>query len=290
MMSHTFSLRFADDCLRSFPKPAVMGVINVSPNSFYRAHGDVNSALKTAEQMLRGGATFLDVGGEATSPNVDMALDAPSLAAEMERVIPVVSALKREFNVLISVDTSRPEVMRASTEAGADIINDQRALSDPIALETVLQLKVPVCLMHFMNIDRIPGSCDPKTLFVTVKRELEFAVNRAVQFGITSDRIIIDPGYGGGNYRKNTKENFYLLSRLPDFVQMSFPVLMGWSRKSMIGEVLDKAPDERLWGTLAAETLGVYHGVSIIRTHDVSACFDVCRVTAFAKENSFHEE
>ena len=171
-MKNLFNLRLRDYRVVTFSRPAIMGVINVSPNSFYNPHLNLDSALRTVEKMVTEGADFLDIGGEATNPFVDIALDSPSLQQELDRVLPVVTAIKQRFDILISVDTSRPTVMQAAVEMGADIVNDQRALRLANALSTVSELKVPVCLMHFFQPVRQAGSSDCVTLLRTIKKQL----------------------------------------------------------------------------------------------------------------------
>ena len=279
-MGKTVNLRLRDDRLIQLPKPAVMGVINVSPNSFYNPHLTIDSALHAAEKMVAEGASIIDVGGDATNPGVDIATDAPSAETEIERVVPLVHAIKKHFNVVVSVDTSRAEVMREAVAQGADMINDQRALSGEGALSIIAALKTPVCIMHFFNPIRQPGSSDFATLLKTIKHELAQAVFRCEKQGISRDRIIIDPGFGQGNYGKNTQENFYLLAHLSEFVDMGLPVLTGWSRKSMIGDVLGVEPKDRLYGSIAADTLATIKGAAIIRTHDVGAIVDAVTVAS----------
>jgi len=251
-----------------------MGIVNVSPNSFHAPHASIDAVLKTAEAMVRAGAEILDVGGEATNPGVDLKNDAPSTEAEVDRVIPAIKAIKKNFNVMVSVDTSRPYVMRQAVNHGADMINDQRALQISNALETVQSLQVPVCLMHFMP-PREPDSCDPRELLNQIKQALMRRVRACIEAGIDQNKIIIDPGFGGGNYGKSARENFYLLAHLKAFVALGYPVLTGQSRKSMIGAALGNvSPNDRLYGSIAADTIAMMNGSSIIRTHDVKAIAD----------------
>lgn len=267
----TFSLRLRDNRLIYFSRPAIMGIINMSPNSFFRPHATITAALSTAENMIAEGADILDIGGEATNPFVDINADLPSLQAEMDRVIPVVLAIKQRFKILVSVDTSRSAVMREAIQAGADLINDQRALHSDDALQTVASLNTPVCLMHFFTSKREPGSCDLPALLEMIKHSLRASITRCEKAGILPDRIIIDPGFGQGHYGKNSEENYYLLTHLAEVVAMGYPVLSGWSRKSMVGDALGLPVEERLYGSIAADTLAAYHGAAIIRTHDVRA-------------------
>lgn len=265
-----------------FYKPAIMGVINVSPNSFYHPHLDLNSVFKTVERMYAEGADILDIGGVATNPFVNIDTDFPSLQIELDRLIPAIEGIRKRFSILISADTSRPQVMREAINAGADIINDQRSLQVEGALIAVSELKSPVCLMHFPTWNQKPES--GAHLLEVVKRDFEHSVDRCERFGISKNRIIIDPGFGQGHYRKNLKENFYLLNNLSKFLSLGLPVLSGWSRKSMIGDILNQLPDHRLFGSIAADVLAVYHGASIIRTHDVKASREAVDIAAYARE------
>ena len=282
----TFSLRLRSDQVITLPRPCVMGVINMSPNSFYRPIATVSDALFEVEKMLDAGASFIDIGGEATNPFVDLEEAAPTVQQEIDRVVPLVEAIKRRFDVLISVDTSQPAVMREAVHCAADLINDQRALGVKGALETIEVLKVPVCLMHFFNPIREAGSSDCQTLLETIKQDLQESIARCKAQGILSDRLIIDLGFGQGNYGKNCEENFYLLSHLKKFVDLDLPVLVGWSRKSMIGEALGGVPaEQRLYGSVAAATIAAMLGASIIRVHDVKETVDAMKVVG--RLNSF---
>ena len=262
---------------------AIMGVINVSPNSFYNPHLDLNSAFRTAEKMVCDGADILDIGGEATNPFVNINADSPSLQTELDRLMPAIEGIKKRFDILISVDTSRPQVMREAINVGADIINDQRALQVEGALMVARELKSPVCLMHFPTSKRKPGSTSCAHLLATVKQGLKDAVERCERQGLSRNQIIIDPGFGQGNYGKNLNENFYLLNHLSEFLSLGLPVLSGWSRKSMIGDILNQLPADRLYGSIAADVLAVYQGASIIRTHDVKASQEAVRIAAYAR-------
>jgi len=280
-----FVLRLQDDRCVELPKPCVMGVINMSPNSFFNPIVNGSNALAEIEKMVEAGASIIDVGGEATSPKVEIVRDAPSIQEEIDRVSPIIEAASDRFDVLISVDTSRAQVMREAVRCGADMINDQRALREPGALETVAELKVPVCLMHFFDPLRAPGSSDLKTLLMTVKNDLSQSVQRCEKAGITHDRILVDPGFGQGNYGKNCEENYYLLSRLHEFSATEFPVLVGWSRKSMIGDVVGAPPEGRLHGSISAATIAAMLGASVIRVHDVKESMDALAVLQHTTNN-----
>lgn len=266
-----------------------MGVINRSPNSFYAPSQDLSAAMQTVERMVAAGASIIDIGGEATNPNVDIKREAPSIQQEIDRVVPLVAAIKQQCDVLVSVDTSQAKVMREAVYYGADMINDQRALCDDEALQTVAELNVPVCLMHFFSEPREPNSSRLPQLLAQIKRELTASIQRCVAQGIHRDHIIIDPGFGGGNFGKNSRENYYLLAHLKEFVQLGYPVLVGWSRKSMIGDALGGVPpQQRLYGSIAAATMAAMMGASIIRVHDVKETMDAVRV--FEQFNIFMEQ
>lgn len=266
--------------LPGFSAPIAMGVINMSPNSFMNPQKNADEALKRIEQMVSAGARIIDVGGEATSPSVDIVKELPAISEEMDRVLPIVEAIKNRFDVLISVDTSEPEVTKAAILAGAHMINIQQVKKNREALAFIAQHNVLVCLMHFFTPMRTAGSCTGPELFIQVKNELEEFLEMAVKAGISREKIILDPGFGSGkNYGKNTQENFYLLSRLEEFNTMGYPLLLGWSRKSMIGEALGGQPPEaRLYGSLAIETFLALRGVAIIRTHDVQPVCDMLKI------------
>lgn len=268
-------------------KPAIMGIINVSPDSFHAPHTSVGSVLKTAEQMVKAGADIVDVGGEATNPAVNS--QDHCVETELARVLPAVRAIKQHFNVMVSVDTSSPVVMKETVSVGADFINDQRNLQREGALETVQTLDVPVCLMHFFHEKREPGSCSPRELLNQIKQALMLRVKVCLDAGINPKQIILDPGFGGGHFCKSPQENFYLLAHLKEIVSLGYPVLTGLSRKSMIGAALgDAPPSARLYGTIAADTIAMLNGSSIIRTHDVKAIADARAIFKQVEQESLN--
>jgi dihydropteroate synthase len=269
--------------------PAIMGVINMSPNSFYKPSASFKQGLALARDMISQGATILDVGGEATNPFVDIDADAPSINNEIDRIVPLVRAIRAECNdVIISVDTSTPRVMEAAVAAGATMINDQRALLREGALDMAVALNVPVCLMHLPWPMRTPGSSSPAQLLKTITADFEEWIERCLKAGIAPEHLILDPGFGTGNYGKSTQENFYLLNHLEVIIAMGFPVLVAWSRKSMIGDVLGGAPaDERLYGSVAAATLALQKGASIIRTHDVKPTIDALKIVEHMRDDTW---
>lgn len=258
--------------------PAVMGVINVSPNSFYNPVNTIDAALHAAEAMVSAGVDIIDVGGEATSVNVSIEKEAPSIQEELDRVVPVIEAIAQRFDLLISVDTSQAQVMHDAVAAGAGMINDQRALRRDGALQVASELTVPICLMHFFKASRKPGSTSLENFLQQVKQELQEAVQRCERAGIKRDRLLIDPGFGQGNYSKNCDENFYLLSHLSQLQEIGLPILVGWSRKSMIGDVLNVPPKDRLYGSISAAVIAAMQGASVIRVHDVKETVDAMKI------------
>lgn len=258
--------------------PAIMGVINASPNSFFRPINNLDEALREADAMVQAGAGIIDVGGEATSPQVHLEKDAPSIQQELDRVIPVIEAIHKRFDCLLSVDTSSPEVMKEAVAAGAGMINDQRALSVGDAMRVASMLTVPICLMHFFTATRKIGRESPAELLERIKTDLTETVKRCEAAGIKRERLLIDPGFGQGNYQKNCDENCYLLAHLDEFRALGLPILVGWSRKSMIGDILNAAPEDRLYGSIAAAVMAVLQGASVIRVHDVKATADAIHV------------
>ncbi|EIW87873.1 dihydropteroate synthase [Alishewanella agri BL06] len=260
-------------------RPQVMGILNVTPDSFSDGgkHQQLSQALRSAEQMLADGATILDIGGESTRPGAAEV----SVEDELNRVVPLVSAIRSRFDCVISVDTSKAAVMSAAVQAGADIINDVRALQEPAALETAAALQVPVCIMHMQGAPRTMQQA-PDYQDV-VQQVYDYLLQRAVecqQAGIAAAQIILDPGFGFG---KNLSHNYQLLAALDKFVQSGYPLLAGMSRKSMIGQLLDIPVSERLAGSLACATLAAYAGAQIIRVHDVKETVQAVRVAAAAR-------
>ena len=256
--------------------PAVMGIINLSPDSFYLATPHSDDALKKAETMALQGAAIIDVGAVATNPTIHLSA-AISVQAELDKVIPFIEKLSRRVDVMISVDTSRAEVMRAAIHAGAHMINDQCALHTENALETVAALHVPVCLMHHFHPVRTPNASSPDMLLTQIHHDLLQETHRCMAAGILRDNIIIDPGFGGGYFGKSADENFFILNKLRVLVELGFPVLVGVSRKSMFTEIQSQVSD-RLYASVAAATIAAMQGAAILRVHDVQATVDAMQV------------
>lgn len=257
--------------------PSIMGIINLSAHSFYQGSTNYSDALKIAEKMAFDGAEIVDVGAVATNPAINIESDIPSVQQELNSVIPFIEALRKKINVKISVDTSRAIVMEESIKAGAQFINDQRALTDDNTLNTVVQLNVPVCLMHHFNPVRKPSDLTCAELLTKIKNDLQNYVSRCLNAGIKREHIILDPGFGGGHFGKTANENFYLLQHLKTFVDLGFPLLVGLSRKSMFADIAPKVED-RLYASIAGAIIAAMQGASIIRVHDVKETVDAIRV------------
>ncbi len=249
----------------SFTEPVVMGILNLTPDSFSDGGLFVGkkAAVTRVQQMIAEGAAIIDIGGESTRPGAQ----AVSSEEELARVIPIIEAVRAESDIPISVDTSKPQVMTAAVQAGANMINDVRALREPGALETAAQLNVPVCLMHMQGEPRTMQA-DPKYQNV-VEDVLAFLLQRVASCeaaGISRELLMIDPGFGFG---KTLQHNLALFHALDQFVATGLPVLVGVSRKSMIGQLLDIPVSQRMPASIALAGLAVWLGVAIIRAHDV---------------------
>ena len=262
--------------LLDLSSPVVMGVLNVTPDSFSDGGSFVGQgkALAHAGAMLESGAAIIDVGGESTRPGA-----APvSVQEELDRVVPVVEALVQEFQCIVSVDTSTPEVMLAAASVGAGLINDVRALRRPGALDAVAGLELPVCLMHMQG---QPETMQQNPKYQSIGRDVAdfFAqrIDACVAAGVSRERLLLDPGFGFG---KTLEHNVALLSGLSEFMLLGLPLLVGLSRKTMIGAILDKPVDQRLYGSVAAAVLAVERGANIVRVHDVPETVDALKVAA----------
>lgn len=252
--------------------PRIMGIINLSRNSFYNPQTNLSDALFKAEKMAQDGATIIDVGAIATNPTINLETQTPAEQQELDLLIPFIEKLSRSIDISISVDTYRANVMRASINAGANMINDQHALTEENALETAVKLNVPVCLMHHFKRGSGVGDRgsvkikrDPKKLLSGIVDDLRQYVTRCVSAGMHRENIILDPGFGGGHFGKTPAENFYILENLKSIVDLGFPVLVGVSRKSMFGGNVE----DRLPQSLEAALFAAKQGAAIIRVHDV---------------------
>ena len=255
-------------------QPQIMGILNVTPDSFSDGgkFADVELAVERAREMLEQGATIIDIGGESTRPGADDVV----LADELERVIPVIKAIKQHLDCWISIDTSKAQVMREAVRAGADIINDVRALQEEGALAAAVEADVPVCLMHMQGQPRSMQSApDYQDVVEEVKAFLIERSNQCIDQGIKREHIIIDLGFGFG---KSLEHNFDLLNATQNFITLGFPVLTGVSRKSMFGQLLNRDINDRLAGSLAGAMIAMQQGSKIIRVHDVRETVDVMKV------------
>lgn len=259
----------------------VMGILNVTPDSFsdggrlYESQRlSIERALEQAARMVAEGATLIDVGGESTRPGAEPV----PVQEELERVVPVVERLSRELDVVISVDTSAPEVMQAAVEAGAHLLNDVRAFSRPGAFEVAAGSDLALCIMHMQGSSPATMQLRPHYHDVTeeVEHFLKFQLQRCLEAGVSADRIVLDPGFCFG---KTLEHNLELLNRMERLQRLGAPLLVGTSRKSMVGLVLDRPVDQRLYGSLATVALAVSKGAKIIRVHDVAPAVDVVRMT-----------
>ena len=272
----------------------LMGILNVTPDSF---SGDgllgdqtevdpgklIEISLEMARTFVTAGVDIIDIGGESTRPG-----SAPvSLDEEKERILPIIQALSRQVDVLISVDTYKADVAEAALESGADIVNDVWSLhADPALAEVIARFEVPIILMHNRSSwanaevrERLGGryiGIPYENLIEDIKRELMESVDAARAAGIPDEHIILDPGVGFG---KTVEQNLELVDRLDEIRKLGFPVLLGASRKSFIGYTLDLPPEQRLEGTAAAVTIGIVRGADIIRVHDVAPMSRVARMT-----------
>lgn len=254
--------------------PLVMGILNVTPDSFSDGgqYSSFERACQHADTMVSQGAQFIDIGGESTRPGADEV----SLDAELARVLPLIEYVAAKHDVWISIDTSKPEVMRQAVNAGAHLINDVRALMAPQALEMAAQLQVPVCLMHMQGKPRtMQLAPDYQNVIADVASFLTERIQACIAAGISREQLLIDPGFGFG---KTVEHNYELLAKLHYFQQFDLPILIGLSRKSMIGELLGKPIGERLAGSLAGAMLAAQNGAQIIRVHDVAETVDVLKV------------
>ena len=252
----------------------VMGILNITPDSFSDGgqYNRMDAALLRVEQMLAAGATLVDVGGESTRPGAALV----SVQEEVDRVVPMVEAIKARFDTVVSIDSSTPEVMRGSAAVGGGLINDIRALLRPGAMQAAVDSGLAVCLMHMQG--------DPQTMqqapvydsvLAEVNSFLELRVQACLDAGIERNRLLLDPGFGFG---KSLQHNIELFAAMPQVRPLDLPLLVGVSRKSMIGQALDRPVDQRLSGGLALATLAVAKGARIIRVHDVAETVDAVRM------------
>ena len=254
--------------------PHVMGILNVTPDSFSDGgkHNGKAQALAHAQQMIADGATVIDVGGESTRPGASVV----EVEEEIRRVVPVVEALA-ELDVVISIDTSQPEVIQAAVAAGAHIWNDVRALTRPNALETAAELNIPVIIMHMRGEPTTMNGLDQyDNVTLDVMTELSQRVSDALKAGVKAENIMIDPGFG---FAKNAKQNLKLLNEFHQLNQLGYPILSALSRKRFIGEALGGVDaGQRAVGSVAGHLLSIQQGACMVRAHDVKAMSDAIKV------------
>ena len=254
----------------------IMGVINVTPDSFSDGgkYYQTENALKQALELIQQGADIIDIGGESTRPGAEI-IDTDE---EIKRVVPIIKALRaQDSKITISIDTTKPQVMRAAIKAGANFINDTNALQAEGALELVAEANIPVCLMHKQGQSKSMQN-NPKYAQVLVE-VMEFLGDRAdvcMQAGVKEENIIIDPGIGFG---KTLEHNLTLLRHIEQLNLLDFPVLIGVSRKSMVGEILNREVEDRLYGSLAIAQYCYLQGAEYLRVHDVRATKDILDMT-----------
>ncbi|MDE1220105.1 dihydropteroate synthase [Vibrio aestuarianus] len=263
-------------------RPHVMGILNVTPDSFSDG-GKFNSlelAIERAEKMIAAGVSIIDIGGESTRPGAPEV----TLEDELQRVVPVIKAIRAKHNVWISIDTSKAEVMRQAVNAGADLINDVRALQEPGALEVAAKAGVPICLMHMQGQPRtMQVSPCYQDVLTDVKSFLQERVAACENVGITREQIILDPGFGFG---KTLEHNYHLLAHLEAFHQLGFPILAGMSRKSMIFKLLEKNPADCMVASVTCATVAAMKGAQIIRVHDVDETLEAMKIVQTIIQNS----
>jgi len=254
--------------------PAIMGILNTTPDSFSDGgtYSTVDKAMIHAQKMVDEGAVIIDVGGESTRPGATNV----SLEEELNRVIPVIERINKELDCWISIDTSKAQVMSAAVNAGANMINDIRALREKGALTAAIAASVPVCLMHMQG---QPESMQSAPVYDSVVDDVNAflikRINDCIAKGIKKEHIIIDLGFGFG---KSMQHNFDLLNSTEKFIDLGFPILTGVSRKSMFGQLLNRDINSRMAGSLAGAMLAMQQGSKIIRVHDVAETVDVMKV------------
>ncbi|ENR2169895.1 dihydropteroate synthase [Vibrio vulnificus] len=261
--------------------PVVMGILNVTPDSFSDGgqFNALDAALVQAERMIAAGVSIIDIGGESTRPGAPEV----SLEEELKRVIPAIQAIRKKHDVWISIDTSKAEVMKQAIEAGADLINDVRALQEPGALAVAAKAQVPICLMHMQG---QPRSMQHNPSYQDVLKEvgefLEERVAACEEAGIAKELLILDPGFGFG---KTIEHNYHLLAHLEAFHQLGLPILAGMSRKSMVFKLLNKKPAECMVASVTCATIAAMKGAQIIRVHDVEETVEAMRVIHMMHKN-----
>lgn len=263
--------------------PQVMGILNVTPDSFSDGgrFNRLDEALRQAEQMIADGASYIDVGGESTRPGAASV----EVQEEIDRVVPVIERIRAETDVAISLDTCKTAVMAEGLKHGVAMINDIRALQDDGAVDLLAQHDVDVCLMHMQGEPRTMQH-EPRydDVVVEVKAFLQERIRACSSAGISKDRLFLDPGFGFG---KSVRHNYQLLQRMQAFHELQLPLLIGVSRKSMLGHVTGRDVQDRLPASLAAATIAAMKGARILRVHDVRETVDAMKVVAATLAGDF---
>ncbi|AGV17390.1 sulfonamide-resistant dihydropteroate synthase Sul2 [Vibrio alginolyticus] len=262
-------------------RPHVMAILNVTPDSFSDGgkYNSIELALAQVDKMIKAGVSIVDVGGESTRPGAPDV----SLEEELRRVVPVIKAIREKYDVWISVDTSKAEVMRQAIDAGADLINDIRSLQEPGALEVAAEANLPICLMHMKGQPRTM-QVDPHydDLMGDVSAFLEERIAACEAAGIDKSQLILDPGFGFG---KTIEHNYHMLAHLEKFHEFGLPILAGMSRKSMIFKLLDKPAAECTNASVVCATIAAMKGAQIIRVHDFEETIEAMKVVEMTKNN-----
>ncbi len=276
--------------LLDLSEPKVMAIINVTPDSFsdggvfHAGNVLLEKVLRRVDEVCQQGAALVDIGGESTRPG-SMAITAEE---ECDRVLAVVEAITQRFDTIVSVDTSTPQVIRGAAQLGANLINDVRALSRFGAIDAAVESCLPVCLMHMQgdpsSMQRSPAY---QNIFDEVAAFLQERVAVCVAAGVAREQILLDPGFGFG---KTVEHNLELFRRLPSFVELGFPVLVGVSRKSMLGALTGRAVEERLAGSVAMAAMAVERGAHILRVHDVKETVDAVKLASVVKSESSNND
>ena len=255
----------------------IMGILNVTPDSFSDGgqFDRLDTAIHQALEMIKQGADIIDIGGQSTRPGAKQI----TLTEELNRVIPIVESLRKQSDIVISVDTTRSEVAQSAIDAGADIINDiSGATFDPEILGVAARMQAPIILMHIRgNPETMQTMTDYDDIVSEIKTFLQSRVDRALELGIKKEHLILDIGIG---FAKDLQQNITILRNISEFKKMGFPLLIGTSRKSFIGKILNqKEPKQRIWGTAGSCSYAITQGADILRVHDVGIMSDVAKVT-----------
>ena len=254
--------------------PRVMGIVNVTPDSFSDGgkFSQTNLAIEHALKLVEEGAAILDIGGESTRPNATPV----SLQQELDRVVPVIEALVNQINIPISIDTYKSQVMQAAIDAGASMVNDVRALQENGAMEIVANSNVGVCLMHMQGTPQtMQNNPQYNDVVSDIKIFLQARLQATIHAGVPASRILLDPGFGFGKTREH---NITLIQQLESFVDLGQPLLVGLSRKSVLGQVTGNDVDARLYASIAASVIAAQKGAKILRVHDVKATVEALKV------------